>query len=63
MEGSYIVPNGIMITVSLPKRSKWYLTFDGSTYGLRYHPEEGKEPNWIHRKLQEFCLGIKWRKN
>jgi hypothetical protein len=22
--------------------------------------EEGGEPNWFHRKMQQLCFGIKW---
>jgi hypothetical protein len=24
--------------------------------------EEGNEPNWFHRKMQELCFGFKWEK-
>ena len=24
--------------------------------------EEGREPNWFHRKMQELCFGVKWEK-
>jgi hypothetical protein len=24
--------------------------------------EEGKEPNWFHRKMQELCFGFKWER-
>jgi hypothetical protein len=31
--------------------------------GTFWMVEEGKEPNWFHRKMQELCFGIKWIKN
>jgi hypothetical protein len=24
--------------------------------------EEGNQPNWLHRKMQTLCFGIKWTK-
>ena len=24
--------------------------------------EDGNEPNWFHRKMQELCFGFKWEK-
>lgn len=27
-----------------------------------YVPEQGKEPSWFHRKMQEWVFGVKWIK-
>jgi hypothetical protein len=38
------------------------------TWKCQLHPgtwwmvEEGREPNWFHRKMQEICFGVKWIK-
>lgn len=32
------------------------------TDSLVYRPEEGKEPNWFHRKMQGLILGHVWEK-
>lgn len=47
-------------TFSMPKKSKWTVELFGNTY---YNPDEGKEPNWFHRKMQELVFGFKWRKS
>lgn len=31
--------------------------------GTYWMVEEGKQPNWFHRKMQELSFGIKWEKN
>ncbi len=38
--------------------SDWTMTF---CENIQYTPEEGKEPNWFHRKMQELCFGVKWK--
>lgn len=48
-----------LYTLRFPKRSKWTM----SAANVYYTPDEGKEPNWFHRKMQELILGFKWRKN
>lgn len=30
--------------------------------GTYWCVEEGKQPNWFHRKMQQLCFGIKWEK-
>ena len=30
--------------------------------GTHWMVEEGKEPNWFHRKMQQLCFGFKWEK-
>ena len=47
------------LSFSIPKKSAWTMNC-GNVY---YTPNEGKEPNWFHRKMQELILGFKWRKN
>lgn len=38
------------------------------TWRCQLHPgtywmvEDHRVPNWFHRKMQEFCFGIKWEK-
>ena len=27
-----------------------------------FRPPSGLEPNWFHRKMQELCFGVKWKK-
>lgn len=50
-----------------PKKSDWqcYLFGDADRPGpgsIVFVPNEGNEPNWFHRKMQELCFGIQWRK-
>ncbi len=47
-------------TFSMPKKSKWTVELLGNTY---FTPDEGKEPNWFHRKMQELAFGFKWKKS
>lgn len=50
-----------------PERSEWACWLMGD-YGkskpgaIVYQPIKGHEPNWFHRKMQELCFGIQWRK-
>ena len=50
------------MTVSGIKQPKyrWRVRLTHNTY---WQVEEGTEPNWFHRKMQELCFGIKWIKN
>ena len=41
-------------------RYTWKCKLTHNTYWM---VEEGKEPNWFYRKMQELCFGIKWEKN
>jgi hypothetical protein len=43
-----------------PPKYTWKCKLTNNTYWM---VEEGKEPNWFHRKMQELCFGIKWEKN
>lgn len=45
-------------SIEIPKRSAWQV----SCADIIWNPREGHEPNWFHRKMQEFCFGFKWRK-
>jgi hypothetical protein len=47
------------ITLAPPKKSDWSAQVLGNIF---FTPDMGKEPNWFHRKMQELCFGIKWRK-
>ena len=54
-------------TLKLPERSEWKVWLmgdhDSGQHGaIVYHPIKGREPNWFHRKMQEFCFGFQWRK-
>lgn len=46
------------IFIRTVKRSDW----SASCADITWIPREGYEPNWFHRKMQEICFGIKWRK-
>lgn len=50
------LPHGRIVTQI--KRSDWSAPCADITWTSR----EGHEPNWFHRKMQELCFGIKWRK-
>lgn len=60
--------NSTYFTVSsMPKASDWqcYLFGDADRPGpgaIVFVPCEGNEPNWFHRKMQELCFGVQWRK-
>jgi hypothetical protein len=45
-------------TLKVPEKSDWQM----SVADIVYRPNKGKEPNWFHRKMQEFCFGFKWEK-
>jgi hypothetical protein len=32
------------------------------THNTFWMVEEGKQPNWFHRKMQQLCFGFKWEK-
>ncbi len=49
---------GECVTISMPKYT-WRCQLLTGTY---WNVEEGKEPNWFHRKMQQLCFGIKWEK-
>lgn len=46
------------MTIKVPKYS-WKCCIHPGTY---WHVEEGKQPNWFHRKMQSICFGFKWEK-
>lgn len=37
----------------------WKCNLTRNTYWM---VEEGMEPNWFHRKMQEPCFGFKWER-
>ena len=37
----------------------WQCRLHGNVYWM---VEEGKQPNWFHRKTQELIFGIRWEK-
>ena len=45
--------------IQLPQYSKWRMEICGGNVLMVL---EGQERNWFHRKMQEWILGIKWRK-
>lgn len=52
-------------SIKTPERSDWicYLVGNpGDSWTFQLCPVKGVEPNWFHRKMQEFCFGFKWRK-
>lgn len=56
------------LVFKLPEKSEWKVWLMGdygsSQHGaIVYNPNKGMEPNWFHRKMQEFCFGFQWRKN
>jgi len=44
---------------SFPEVSEWELWLNNHT---RYQIYKGDEPNWFHRRMQEWLLGVKWKK-
>lgn len=61
-----VYPQVITIAAN-PERSDWncYLFGDADKPGpglVVFNPVKGREPNWFHRKMQELCFGIQWRK-
>jgi hypothetical protein len=48
----------IVNTVKNPKY-KWKCQILKNSWWM---VEEGNEPNWFHRKMQELCFGFKWEK-
>ena len=60
--------SGYGYTLDKPSpQSDWqcYLFGDADRPGpgaVVFVPVKGREPNWFHRKMQELCFGIKWRK-
>lgn len=46
------------------EKSEWECVVVGfrTKTPLIYRPSEGNVPNWFHRKMQELCFGVKWRR-
>lgn len=49
---------GWTVTGSFPKYA-WRCQLHPGTY---WQVQEGQQPNWFHRKMQQLCFGIKWEK-
>jgi hypothetical protein len=58
----YTVRSGEYLTFTTPKASNWQCQVFGGPMGIVWTPREGQEPNWFHRKMQELCFGVKWKK-
>lgn len=52
-------------SIQFPKRSKWNCYMFGATKsdGIRWNPEEGKEPNFFVRWMMKICFGCNWVKD
>lgn len=37
----------------------WRCRLTNNTY---WNVEDGNQPNWFHRKMQQLCFGFKWEK-
>ena len=46
------------MTIKVPKYG-WKCQLMEGTF---WQVEEGKQPNWFHRKMQSICFGFKWEK-
>ena len=63
-----VVFNTSSYTLDKPlPRSDWqcFLFGDADRPGpgaIVFIPANGEEPNWFHRKMQELCFGVQWRK-
>ena len=57
---------GVTLARPLPQSDgQCYLFGDADRPGpgaVVFIPSKGHEPNWFHRKMQELCFGIQWRK-
>jgi hypothetical protein len=47
-----------LMTVKTPAYP-WKCTLVSGTY---LSVQEGQQPNWFHRKMQQLCFGFKWEK-
>lgn len=52
------------VTVNFtPQSSDWEcVVISNGQWSTTFRPVKGSEPNWFHRKMQELCFGVKWRK-
>ena len=46
------------MTIKVPKYG-WKCQLMEGTF---WQVEEGKQPNWFHRKMQSICFGFNWEK-
>ena len=49
---------GWTVGINLPKYA-WRCQL---TQGTFWQVQEGQQPNWFHRKMQQLCFGFKWEK-
>ena len=54
------LPSTMTVSGTKQPKYRWRVRLTHNTY---WQVEEGSEPNWFHRKMQELCFGIKWIKN
>lgn len=64
---SNLVFTGITTMAKPLPQSDWqcYLFGDADRPGpgaIVFIPSKGNEPNWFHRKMQQLCFGVQWRK-
>lgn len=58
----YTVDTKLTTTIKMTEYSDWRCELFGGPCGIVWAPVKGNEPNWFHRKMQELCFGVKWRK-
>jgi len=54
-----------ILTIKNSEMSEWECYMFGNVpggYGLKYHPEKGKVPNWFVRLMMKICFACTWRK-
>lgn len=62
-EWKKIVSESAMSINLSPPASDWEcVVISNGQWSTTFRPAKGSEPNWFHRKMQELCFGIKWRK-
>lgn len=54
--------SSISINLSPPASDWECVVINNGQWSTTFRPVKGSEPNWFHRKMQELCFGIKWRK-
>jgi len=54
--------SSISINLSPPVSDWECVVISNGQWSTTFRPVKGSEPNWFHRKMQELCFGIKWRK-
>jgi hypothetical protein len=49
------------LTFRMPPEPEWEWCLGGNWFALTVRPS-GKVPNWFHRLMLRWCLGIHWRR-